>query len=51
MEEVQKLCSRVMLVAGGTVITQGGVDSLLKQHKCDHLEELFLHLTGKQLRD
>ena len=51
MEEVQQLCSRVMIVDGGTVITQGSVAVLLKQHQCDHLEELFLHLTGKQLRD
>ena len=51
MEEVQQLCSRVMIVDGGTVLTQGSIASLLKQHKCDHLEELFLHFTGKQLRD
>ncbi|MEA3464985.1 MAG: ABC transporter ATP-binding protein [Thermodesulfobacteriota bacterium] len=51
MDEVQQLCSRVMIVDGGTVLTQGGVTALLKQHKCDHLEELFLRLTGKQLRD
>lgn len=51
MEEVCQLCSRVIIVDAGEIVTQGVVSQLLCQHKCSHLEELFLKLTGKQLRD
>lgn len=51
MEEVQQLCSRVIIVDGGEVVTQGEVALILTEHECSHLEELFLKLTGNQLRD
>lgn len=51
MEEVQQLCSRVIIVDAGEVVTQGEVASILTDHECSHLEELFLKLTGNQLRD
>lgn len=51
MEEVHQLCSRVIIVDAGKVIAQGDVGQLLTQHDCSHLEQLFLKLTGNQLRD
>lgn len=51
MEEVNQLCSRVIIIDAGKVVAQGEVHVLLTQHGCSHLEELFLKLTGKQLRD
>lgn len=52
MEEVSQLCQRVVVMDDGVVVTQGSVGELLAQHAdCDHLEQLFLKLTGKQLRD
>lgn len=51
MEEVQQLCSRVIIVDEGAVVTTGDVALILAEHECSHLEELFLKLTGNQLRD
>jgi ABC-2 type transport system ATP-binding protein len=51
MEEAQELCSRIGIIDGGRIIEQGTPDELLQQSGSRNLEELFLHLTGKQLRD
>jgi len=51
MEEAQELCSRIGIIDGGKIIEQGVPDQLLKKHGSRNLEDLFLHLTGKQLRD
>jgi ABC-2 type transport system ATP-binding protein len=51
MEEAQELCSRVGIMDGGKIIRTGKPDELLRQGGCSHLEELFLRLTGRQLRD
>jgi len=51
MEEVHQLCSRVIIVDAGEIVTQGDVAQLLSQYECTHLEDLFLKLTGNQLRD
>lgn len=51
MEEAQELCSRVGIIDGGRIIEEGPPAELLRQSGCRNLEELFLQLTGKQLRD
>lgn len=51
MEEVHQLCSRVMIIDSGQQVAEGAIQPLLAAHDCTHLEELFLHLTGKHLRD
>jgi len=51
MEEAQELCSRVGIIDGGRLIEQGVPSHMLAQSGCRNLEELFLRLTGKQLRD
>ncbi|TKB10899.1 ATP-binding cassette domain-containing protein [Desulforhopalus sp. IMCC35007] len=51
MEEAQELCSRIGILDAGSIIKQGSPDELLKQSDCRNLEDLFLQLTGKQLRD
>ncbi len=51
MEEAQELCSRIGIIDAGKIIEQGTPDGLLAQSGCRNLENLFLHLTGKQLRD
>ena len=51
MEEAQELCSRVGIIDHGKIVKQGAPAELLQQSKSRNLEELFLHLTGKQLRD
>ena len=52
MEEVQQLCDDIAIVDCGKVIARGAPHALLaEQDACQNLEELFLALTGKQLRD
>jgi ABC-2 type transport system ATP-binding protein len=52
MEEAQRLCSRVAIMDQGRILAQGSVSRLLTQGPGDRdLGDLFLHLTGKQLRD
>lgn len=51
MEDAQELCSRIGIIDAGKIIEQGSPKSLLETSGCVNLEDLFLHLTGKQLRD
>jgi len=51
MEEAQELCSRIGIIDDGRIIEQGTPAGLLQQSGRRNLEDLFLHLTGKQLRD
>ena len=52
MEEAQQLCTRLAIVDKGRVIAEGMPDELVAAVSgCGNLEELFLHLTGGQLRD
>jgi len=51
MEEAQELCSRIGIIDNGRLVNQGTPEELLQQSGSSNLEDLFLHLTGKQLRD
>jgi len=51
MEEARKLCSWIGIIDNGRLLDEGTVDQLTTGHDCPDLESLFLHLTGKQLRD
>ncbi len=52
MEEAEKLCTRVAIIDRGSVISMGNPRELLADHpEFKDLENIFLHLTGKDLRD
>jgi len=52
MEEAEKLCTRFGIIDEGKLITEGSHAELLAQYpNCNDLESLFLHLTGKNIRD
>jgi ABC-2 type transport system ATP-binding protein len=51
LNEAEDLCNQVALMDHGKIMAQGGLDALLKEHKHDDLETLFLNLTGKHFRD
>jgi len=51
MEEAQELCSRIGIIDNGQLVKEGIPATLLQQSGMSNLEELFLHLTGKGLRD
>jgi sodium transport system ATP-binding protein len=43
--EVETLCDRIAVVAGGVVVGQGTADSLCEAASADSLENAFIHLT------
>jgi ABC-2 type transport system ATP-binding protein len=52
MEEAQKLCDRIAIMDEGQIIAEGTPDALLaRRPECTNLGELFLALTGKDLRE
>lgn len=52
MEEAQSLCDRVAVIDKGRVMAMGTPKQLMDDYpQCRNLGELFLELTGKDLRD
>ena len=51
MEEIEEIADRVIIMDNGTKIEEGTVYELLNKYKKESLEEVFLSLTGKNLRD
>ena len=52
MEEAENLCSRIMIIDNGEIIAEGSPKQLIMQNEgCADLGQVFLKLTGKQLRD
>lgn len=54
MEEVESVCSGLIIIDEGRIIEQGSKEEIKKKYKekgLSSLEEIFLHLTGKGLRN
>jgi ABC-2 type transport system ATP-binding protein len=52
MEEAENLCTRVAIIDRGTIISMGNPKELLQERpEFKNLENIFLHLTGKGMRD
>ncbi len=51
MEEAEKMAQRIAIIDRGEIIAQGTADSLKKQTKKISLEDAFLSLTGKIIRE
>ena len=51
LSEAEGLCHEVALIDCGEIIVQDGLTALLKTHKQESLEGLFLNLTGKEYRN
>ena len=52
MEEAERLCTRIAVMDAGTIIARGTPAELRAAHPDrENLGDLFLHLTGRQLRD
>ena len=49
MEEAERLCDRVAILDQGKILALGTVGELIRER--GNLESVFLHLTGKSLRD
>lgn len=51
MEEAETLCSRVGIIDEGQMICSGSPSELIKSNNSASLEDLYLHITGKKLRE
>ncbi|HET6225860.1 MAG TPA: ABC transporter ATP-binding protein [Bacteroidia bacterium] len=51
MEEAENLCNEILIIDKGEIISQGEPKKLIEKNQTKNLEELFLKLTGKKLRD
>ncbi len=51
MEEAEYLCDRVGIIDEGRLIALGSPTELMKEHNAKDLEEVFIKLTGKKLRE
>ena len=58
MEEVEAICDHVAIIDGGRVLREGALDELLRDEAAvvtvrpsRSLEQLFMHLTSRSLRD
>ncbi|MBN1245690.1 ABC transporter ATP-binding protein [Candidatus Bathyarchaeota archaeon] len=51
MEEAEELCDRVGIIDNGKLISLDTPQQLKRQFKAKNLEEVFLQLTGKRIRE
>lgn len=51
MKEAENLCTRVAIIDNGTIVAEGTPTHLKNNSGAEHLEDVFLKLTGKDLRD
>ncbi|MBO9700283.1 MAG: ABC transporter ATP-binding protein [Sporocytophaga sp.] len=52
LEEAEDLCNRIAIIDKGRIIKEGEPAQLIAQENpCSNLEDLFIKLTGKELRD
>ncbi len=49
MNEVERMCSSVLMMNRGSIIDQGSPSELIKKHGRKNMEEVFLKLTRKML--
>jgi ABC-2 type transport system ATP-binding protein len=48
MDEVEALCSRILILKNGETIFQGTVQDAVSQSPCDKLEDAYLWFTGEE---
>ena len=54
MEEIEAICSRLIMIDHGVIIEQGSTEELTQKYFSQglhSLEDIFLHVTGEALRD
>jgi len=51
MEEAEELCDRIGIIDNGKLISLGTPQGLNEQFKVKNLEEVFLQLTGRRIRE
>lgn len=51
MYEAEFLCDELVIIDHGKIIAEGEPKELIQKYGCQNLEEVFLELTGRELRD
>ncbi len=51
MEEAQRLCDRIGIIDNGRLIAEGTSNELIHKHLKSNLEEVFIQLTGRAIRE
>jgi lipooligosaccharide transport system ATP-binding protein len=51
MEEAARLCDRLVIMDLGRIVAEGEPIALIRKHQAENLEEVFLDLTGRHLRE
>jgi ABC-2 type transport system ATP-binding protein len=51
MEEAEELCDRVGIIDHGKLIALGSPEKLISENKVGNLEEVFIKLTGRKIRE
>ena len=51
MEEAQNFCTDIVLIDNGVIIANGKPNEMIAKNATENLEQLYLKLTGKKLRD
>jgi lipooligosaccharide transport system ATP-binding protein len=51
MEEAERICDRLVIMDQGHIVAQGSPAELRRQHRQESLEGVFLHITGRRLRE
>lgn len=51
MQEAEELCDRIGIIDHGKLIALGHPKDLIAQHKVQNLEEVFIKLTGRNMRE
>jgi ABC-2 type transport system ATP-binding protein len=51
MEEAERIAQRIAVIDHGKIIASGTATDLKKQTKTESLEDAFLSLTGRQIRE
>jgi len=51
MEEAQELCDRIGIIDHGKLIALGSPKDLMIKYSCGNLEEVFIQLTGRKIRE
>lgn len=51
MEEAEELCDRVGIIDHGKLIALGSPEELISENKVRNLEEVFIKLTGRKIRE
>lgn len=51
MEEVERIAERVAIIDHGKIIANGTIDEIIKESGKESLEDAFIELTGRQMRE